>query len=181
MKKTVWNVSNMFEFPNRVGRRCMESILTAIPCCSSQECCTSVTASWQCYTTARKVFRLHSAVKYWLADCHSTRCLISKSSSVSIVGELLRAFAGCMLPSFHSESMIPDQGEHLEHPYSKTHRCSFPIIVCLLLLPCSLPWLHSIEIPLLWVPYLNLCERQLPLVFCRFVQRDREVRSWCQT
>lgn len=94
--------------------------------------------------------------------------------------ELLCAFAGCVLPSTHSESMIPDQGKHLEHPYSKTHHYPFPIIVCLLLLPRSLPWLHCIEIPLLRVPCLNLCDRQLPLVFRRFVQRDGEVGRWCQ-
>lgn len=149
-----------------------------IPGFSFQECCTSVMVSRRCYNTARKFFRLYSAIKYWLANCHSVQCLISKSNFVSIVRELLCAFAGCMLPSSHSESMIPDQGEHLEHPYSKTHQYSFPIIVCLLLLPCSLPWLH--EIPLLWVPYLNLCEQQLLVVFCVFVWRDREVRRGCQ-
>lgn len=76
--------------------------------------------------------------------------------------------SGCLLQNTHSESMIPDQGEHIKHPYSKTHHYPFPIIVCLLLHPCSLPWLHLIEIPVLRAPYLNLCEWQLSVVFHRF-------------
>lgn len=92
--------------------------------------------------------------------------MISKSNSV--------LFVGCALQNTHSESMIPDQGEHLERPYSKTQHYPFPIIVCLLLHPCSLPWLHLIEIPLLRAPYLNLVNDSSQLCFaglCNLTER----------